>query len=128
MGFSDSVSEEEAILLHMVSQLNGTDPIALLKAVGIQGAEQILVEQASKSIDPKHLAKFKSSLFNVAQEYHQAKCTDLYDQIKLLQRQLTELQRKYKPSFSERIGLVSLCSAIFGAGILLGVTIQHIRI
>jgi hypothetical protein len=115
MELNDSVSEEEAVLLHIAGQLKGVDPRTLLKSVGIVGAEKILVESSSKE-----LARLRLSIFNVVKEFHHAKSVELNEQVAELQTQISALKSKYEPSISERMGNLSLFLAVFGGGLILG--------
>lgn len=116
MELNDSISEEEAVLLHIAGHLKGIEPRALLKAVGIAGAEKILAESSTKE-----LAKLRASIFSVAKEFHSAKSIELSGQVADLQAQLAELKSKYEPNLSERIGNLSLFLSVFGSGLIVGV-------
>jgi len=94
MKFSETISEEEAIELHLAGELSNQDPKLILKTVGILGAQNIICESFIQAKEKGDFSYIRSSLSKVFSGFHVMKTGDMGLELKSANQEIEELKSK----------------------------------
>lgn len=123
MEFSENVSEEEAIELHMAGELSRKNPQALLKAVGMLGAESIICEYILKAKESGDFSKVREAMAKVFHDFHSLKSAELSRTLKATKERVEALESKYEPPEDERSWRLVGYVVVFLGGLFSGLMI-----